>query len=391
MLLVVLSLSVNMLIILIVTMKRFLQTPLLLLSQLKDVDIVIGLPTILSYDLVSKLLGGQKPCKKRKTRNKTGNKTSINHISDKTPLIRVCASCTNPNERTLAKRQKERDSAEKLSRMVALNQALYRVHPDVVAQRAVLVVEHAYRPADDLLVDNHAEYSASDTGSDLETCQAERCGSSDSETCQTIVSDSHLAEENSGSAGSQSKSSNTLSSDSPQLVGRLRRYQMPETLNHGRMTNEDGGTCELCARLTVDKSVLLDPEPAVDEIDEPSSLDIDDVRSNVSTDTNSELPGTDNIFGTESLRAAIHELCGKYASIFSSKVKTTPALVQPLEIKIEGKDWSIPASRRAPRPQSREKLSALKEMIENLLRLKVIRHSARRRRLAICNTTARCD
>ena len=152
---------------------------------------------------------------------------------------------------------------------------------------------------------------------------------------------------------------------------------MPETPSHGRMANWDGGTCELCARLTVDKSVLLDPEPPGEEIDEPSSLDIDDVKplTGVSNDTNSELPGTENIFGTESLRAAIHELCGKYSSIFSSKVKTTPALVQPLEIQIEGKDWSIPASRRAPRPQSREKLSALKEMIENLLRLKVIRHS----------------
>jgi len=79
---------------------------------------------------------------------------------------RVCISCTNPNERTLAKQKKERDTTEILSRIEAF-QALYRVHSDVVAQREVLICAPVYLPVDDQLVDNHAEYTASDTGSDL--------------------------------------------------------------------------------------------------------------------------------------------------------------------------------------------------------------------------------
>jgi hypothetical protein len=133
--------------------------------------------------------------------------------------------------------------------------------------------------------------------------------------------------------------------------------------------------CVLCS-LTVDKNVLLTPETTAEEISEPSSLDLNDVTLNGKDDEGSVLPGPEQIFGSETLQAGIRSLCTKYQSIFSSKVRDTPALVAPLEIEIEeGSVWRIPASRRGPRPQSPEKMIILKEMIESLLRLNVIRVS----------------
>jgi len=134
--------------------------------------------------------------------------------------------------------------------------------------------------------------------------------------------------------------------------------------------------CALCA-LTVDKSVLLDsPVHPAEEIEEPSSLDLDDVTCNAKSESDSELPGPENIFGSVSLQARIRELCQEYSEIFSSKVRETPALVEPMTLEVDGTRWNIPAARRAPRPQSAEKTAALKEMVDNLIRLKVIRVSS---------------
>jgi hypothetical protein len=114
-----------------------------------------------------------------------------------------------------------------------------------------------------------------------------------------------------------------------------------------------------------------------EEIDEPpSSLDLEDVTVHDTSQNNSELPGNENIFGSESLQARIRALCLTYKDIFSSKVRDTPALMEPMTLAVDGTKWSIPAARRAPRPQSTEKMAALKEMVDNLLRLKVIRASS---------------
>ena len=139
-------------------------------------------------------------------------------------------------------------------------------------------------------------------------------------------------------------------------------------------------SCELCS-LIVDKSALLTPDPPIEEIDEPESpydVDISDVRGSSESrchDVGNELPSQEQMFGPESLRTSIAELCHQYRDIFSSSVKEEPARVRPFEIHIEGSEWKIPASRRAPRPQSPEKSRALKQMIEDLLRLGVIRVS----------------
>ena len=112
------------------------------------------------------------------------------------------------------------------------------------------------------------------------------------------------------------------------------------------LLNEVDGDCALCA-LTVDKSVLLDsPVTPAEEIDEPpSSLDLEDVTCSDTSQTNSELPGHENIFGSESLQARIRELCLRYKDIFSSKVRDTPALMEPMTIEVDDTKWSIPALR----------------------------------------------
>jgi hypothetical protein len=133
--------------------------------------------------------------------------------------------------------------------------------------------------------------------------------------------------------------------------------------------------------LIVDKSALLSPDPPVEEIDEPESpydVDISGMRGSSESrchEVGNELPGPEQMFGPESLRSSIAQLCHQYRDIFSSSVKEEPARVRPFEIVIDGSEWKIPASRRAPRPQSPEKSRALKQMIEDLLRLGVIRVS----------------
>jgi hypothetical protein len=133
-------------------------------------------------------------------------------------------------------------------------------------------------------------------------------------------------------------------------------------------------SCELCC-LIVDKSALLTPEPQIEEIAEPESLDFDDMPTEGDAKSDSELPGPEQIFGSESLQASVKQLCLKYKDIFSASVKVDPARVSPFEIEVDGTEWKIPASRRAPRPQSHEKTAALKGMVEDMLRLGVIRHS----------------
>jgi len=135
--------------------------------------------------------------------------------------------------------------------------------------------------------------------------------------------------------------------------------------------------CALCA-LRVHKSDLIDSEPEADEISEPHALTLEDlVAGPEAGDELNQIPGPEQIHGSPSMQKAITDLCIEFKSIFSKHVRSDAARVTPMTLSIKkDKTWSIPASRRAPRPQSPEKMAALKTMIEELLRLRVIKASA---------------
>ena len=285
-----------------------------------NVDLIVGLQTTLANDLVSKTLA---PHGQRYKQSRT-DRHEVTPTECPTTSTMRCGYCVNPSEKTVMRRQQAKETAASKQQRAEDTAAL-------ISQ--INAFERIYGPSADI---------------ELRRKRA-------------------LVEEEELCSQPQGESVVPLNS----LVGTVATNEV----FHNPLQRSPMRDCVLCS-LTVDKNVLLTPETTAEEISEPSSLDLTDVTLNGKDDEGSVLPGPEQIFGSETLQAGIRSLCTKYQSIFSSKVRDTPALVAPLEIEIEeGSVWRIPASRRGPRPQSPEKMIILKEMIESLLRLIVIRDS----------------
>jgi hypothetical protein len=315
------------------------------LDSMSNTDLIIGLQTIIANDLVSKtLMPREPPFKQRRV-----DRHAVTSPSNPQFPGNRCGYCVTPSETTISRRQqakakaaarqqRAKDTAALISYIDAFD-AIYGLDAnfELRRKRAVEEAEELYRP----------------------------------EQGESVVPNSL----------GDTVATNEETHDQRELTSQKRRQLNcePCAYSERELTSQKRRqlNCELCA-LTVDKSVLLDPETTAEEISEPSSLDLNDVTllGKDEEANGSELPGPDQIFGSKTLREGIQSLCMKYHSIFSSKVRDTPATVAPLEIEIdEGSVWKIPASRRGPRPQSHEKMAVLKEMVENLLRLRVIRVS----------------
>ena len=135
--------------------------------------------------------------------------------------------------------------------------------------------------------------------------------------------------------------------------------------------------CTLCSLDAgrVSKDAFFDPEPVAEEIDEPPSIQIEDIRAPSPDDeTNSQvLP--DDIQGPETLQARTRDLVNRFFKVFSKTVRWNSAKVTPMELVVNYEDFKVPANKRAPRPQSIAKMVALREFITELLRLGVIKIS----------------
>ena len=76
------------------------------------------------------------------------------------------------------------------------------------------------------------------------------------------------------------------------------------------------------------------------------------------------------------MRARLREVCRRYIAIFRREVRPEPANLPPMELEIDAdKLRQTRSSRNTPRSQSPMKLMELKKMIEDLLRLGVLRVS----------------
>jgi len=81
------------------------------------------------------------------------------------------------------------------------------------------------------------------------------------------------------------------------------------------------------------------------------------------------------IHGSDSLKRNIRMLCMKYKHIFSSTVRSQAAIVTPMILKVNDQEWFTRKNRQPARVQSAVKQKDLKDQIDTLERLGVIRPS----------------
>lgn len=96
------------------------------------------------------------------------------------------------------------------------------------------------------------------------------------------------------------------------------------------------------------KRMLLDIEPDADDL-------IDEFRNQSLWDTtiNSEFNLSDiQIEGSDSMKNSIANLIIEFKDIFSSSLENTPALLPPMELKVDEAKWKVNSNAMAPRIQS---------------------------------------
>ena len=76
--------------------------------------------------------------------------------------------------------------------------------------------------------------------------------------------------------------------------------------------------------------------------------------------------------GSPELQKQLRSLCREYIDIFSTSVRSLPALVDPMVIEIDQTKWEVPRNRLPPRHHSAEKQLAIRTQVNKLLELGVI-------------------
>ena len=73
------------------------------------------------------------------------------------------------------------------------------------------------------------------------------------------------------------------------------------------------------------------------------------------------------IHGSQTLQRDIRTLLKKYKGVFSSKLPTQPARVQPLAFQIDEAKWKMPCNREPPRRQSLTKDAVIRDMTREMI------------------------
>jgi Retroviral aspartyl protease len=83
-----------------------------------------------------------------------------------------------------------------------------------------------------------------------------------------------------------------------------------------------------------------------------------------------------DVHGTESEKRAITALLNKYIDVFSSRVRTEPALITPMKIDVDFAAWERDRRSREPtRPQTAARQAAIEKWLRQAIADKVIRQS----------------
>jgi hypothetical protein len=81
------------------------------------------------------------------------------------------------------------------------------------------------------------------------------------------------------------------------------------------------------------------------------------------------------IYGSESLKALLREVCYEYKDIFSHFAKKEPAKVPPLTLDVDRPEWDRPFNKLPARPQSTANQDEIRKQLHKMLDLRVISSS----------------
>ena len=65
----------------------------------------------------------------------------------------------------------------------------------------------------------------------------------------------------------------------------------------------------------------------------------------------------------------------EFIDVFATKVRRTPADVEPMKISVDEEKWRLPCNRAPPRRHSEEKQKEIRKQVDALLKLGVIKES----------------
>jgi hypothetical protein len=144
-----------------------------------------------------------------------------------------------------------------------------------------------------------------------------------------------------------------------------------------------GTQCELCPTceshtITVDAYQTTDNHlntHVTDVLDDEEENDLEPTLDlfDLNQPSDCELP--QDIDGTPQLKQQITSLCYEYKDIFSTKLSSQPAKVEPLSYTYDKELWHKPPNRLPPRNLSVDKQAALSSLVQNLLDQGIIRES----------------
>jgi len=124
----------------------------------------------------------------------------------------------------------------------------------------------------------------------------------------------------------------------------------------------------------IKKDDVLDPIADDDNIEWPHNPyegeALNDIR-----ETPEELLAMITIEGSPWLQSELRKLCMEFIDVFATKVRKEPAMVDPMEIKVDESKWRLPCNRAPPRRHSEEKQKEIRKQIDALEKLGVIRES----------------
>jgi hypothetical protein len=147
----------------------------------------------------------------------------------------------------------------------------------------------------------------------------------------------------------------------------------PRSLNKGGANAR--ATQQLCIIANiVDKETLLDYESDTDYIDWPDNpYEISDKP--VPSSSEWSLVDKIQLSGSVLLQKQIYECCKDFIDIFSETVRSDPADIPPMELKVDLEKWHSNKHRGPPRPQTKSKQREIEKQIAGLIKLKVVEPS----------------
>lgn len=122
------------------------------------------------------------------------------------------------------------------------------------------------------------------------------------------------------------------------------------------------------------KQELIDTAPDLDHVkwaDNPFDVSVDSDPINIQSDI--DITSIIELHGSLPLQSKLRDLCKRYSDIFSVSVRSNPAQIPPMELKVDNSKWKTNKNRGPPRPQSRDKQKEIAKQVNNYLKLGVIK------------------